>query len=338
MIEHRLSGPIHQAFSHMLLLGLATIAEQEGLTGVRVHWTDDMDPCPVLSVDQPWKDVCEAVRNHAIRLNQKSSWLWQETVIEGKTKALFSPRAGTPVGGEWPGLVAQRHQQVAALSDVPSDRASLRLIGSLGMPAYWGRVRSRKIQVDDGASRWEMTHRIQGRDFLKTRFRPLCEGVATRSPEQVSDALRGLIYLDHSGRPSAERSRLSAGLRLPQRTDAVTAWCALWGIACFPIAHHLNAVSGTAGYVDEFSRGRFVIPVPGKPFTLASMRAVCSSRYPGDAIGAEATDADSAKTWLCDRGVPSVVAFPLHVTMAKVPEMWADSGTVLSTRQPGVRE
>lgn len=350
MTTQQIDGRVDQAFGHLLLVGLCAISEHQGMANCRIQWTGTMDPCPILHFDGTWPAVCQAVNDHAAKVHADLSWIHEDIAITKKKptgtkttmRALFSPRIGTPDReGWWADYVERRATALDRMTGQPVDWLGLRLVGALGMPAYWGPVLNKKLDVDYGASRWEMKTRNIGMEFVSERFRALAAAVADRTPDEISQGLLGQTHNDEHGKPTTADSRLATGLRSPGPVDAVTAWCALWGLSQFPICHHVRALSGTAGYVGRFSGGHFVLPVPGAPTRLSRYRAIVTGAHTQNALPETLLDQRSAAAhaerqaslaWLADRSVAALVAFPMHVTSNQnAPERWAEVGTVVST-------
>lgn len=348
MTTQQIDGKVDQAFGHLLLVGLCAISEYQGITGCCIQWTGTMDPRPLFHFDGTWSEVCQAVKDHASKVHTDLSWIHEdilipkETSTDTKTQALFSPRIGPPdEEGWWADYVERRATAVDRMTGQPVDWLGLRLVGALGMPAYWGPVLNNKLGVDYGASRWEMKTRNRGEEFISNRFRSLAAGVADRTPNEISRGLLGQAHNDEQGKPATADSRLVTGLRAPGPVDAVSAWCALWGISQFAVVPHVRDLSGTAGYVGRFSGGHFVVPVPCAPARLSRYRAIVTSAHvqnalPEKLLGKRSAPAqaqrDASGAWLADRSVAALVAFRMHVTPNKsAPERWAEVGTVVST-------
>ena len=331
-MRQELCARIDQAFSHLMLIGLACVLEQQGVNGVRIYWTNSMDPRPVIEARCEWMEACEHVREYAARMAAPSGWIWQDVTVAGKRKALFSPRLGNPDSAEWVDLHSRRHTAAARLAAAyPVDWLSLRLIGALGAPAYWGPERTGKVEVDQGASRWEMKTRNAGEEFVGQRFSPLTSAVASRGCQEISDGLLGRVVLDERGKPTAPDSRLATGLRPPGPVDAVQAWCGLVGVSSFPVLHHVHRLTSTAGYEGAYSGGIFHIPVPGRSMSPPKVRAVISSDVPvrflsSQAAADRAAAADSLANW----GVVAVAKFPMSVSSnPSAPERWASVGEIV---------
>ena len=332
-MKQELDGRVDQAFGHLMLIGLASILEQQGVARVRIHWSNGMDPRPVIEADCEWLEACELVRAYAETLTSDGSWVVARTVVDGKSRALFSPRSGEPAASEWMAIESQRHAAVEELGAWPADWMSLRMIGALGAAAYWGREVNRRIQVDQGASRWEMKTRNRGEEFVGNRLAPLTSAVALRDAHEISDGLLGCLALDEKGKRASVSSRLATGLRSPAPVDAAQAWCALLGLSSFPVLHQVDQLTRTAGYEGRYSTGFFHVPVPGRATSPAVVRAVIASEMPrGFLTGESEASRQAAGEGMAKRGFVAVVKFPLLVSgNSSAPERWAGVGEVIPT-------
>lgn len=344
MTTQRLDGRVDQAFGHMIVIGLCAIAEQRGFGGCRIQWTSEMAPAPLIHFDGDWGDLCAEVQSHAALLaDDPESWINASFDAGDTPCGVFSPRVKALPEGEWRSYEEARARAVDRLICLDKDLLSARMIGAIGRPAYWGRVIAKRQQQDDGASRWEMTARNRGSEFVSPRFRHLAHAVSKRSPDSIAEGLLGHVTLDEHGKECPQDSRLATGLRAPGSSDAAAAWCALWGISQFPLSLHLRATSGTAGYDGTFSRGEFVLPVPTGPVPLARYRSIVASyrlkafarAVRADHSDGSIADGEHARTWLARRSVAAVVRFPLFVSSnVNAPERWAETGIIHSTAAP----
>lgn len=369
MTTQHLVGRVDQAFGHMTLLGLAAIAESQGISECAVSWTDEMTPRPAFTFAGTWEDVCDAVLRHARSVTESGSWMHQlisfktdsnpdssatpdQAGKSGKKKSdgfsLFSPRVkAISSDADWQAYEDRRMAVIDELEN-EQDALSLRLIGSLGRPAYWGRESAKTIKQDDGASRWEMKTRNKGEEFVSNRLVHLGQWLAGREPNQVSSALLGQTELDEKGKTPAHDSRLGTGLQAPGRADAIAAWCALWGISQFEVAQRLRHVSATAGYSvrpqnpirTRAAGGVFYLPIFTQPTGLAKYRVVSNSSHllqAAQQILDTQTDptivAAQSVHWLRDKNVAAIATFPMHITgNLSAPERWAKTGEIHSIR------
>ncbi|BBX73997.1 hypothetical protein MSHI_19030 [Mycobacterium shinjukuense] len=193
------------------------------------------------------------------------------------------------------------------------------MVGALGEPSYWLADKS----PDGGASRWEMKTRNRGEEFVGNRLLPVANCVAARQVEEVLSGLTGGTINDEVARNQPD-SRSATGFARPGPVDNALVWCTLWGISQFPVVHHTDAQSVTAGtYVPgKRTHPTFVfLPAPTRPTTLARLRTIIASMHlfvvgsvaqnskPLDEIAAAVS-----RKWLADRGIRALIRFPVDVS------------------------
>ena len=195
------------AFSHLFMVGLASILEDADAERVcAFRWKDTLQAFELktndgLGIDQ----MAEAVHAHAKRWSQSLPLTSENdyTVVDKDTKpsqtlhATMSPRLsnlGVPFG--WEKLQKDRESAVDAMQTA----GDYRYFGALGQPSYWsGKKNKDDLQSDNGASRWEMVTRNQGKEFVRDRLLPLSPIVAASSVDEVRDGLLGLRIDDETG-------------------------------------------------------------------------------------------------------------------------------------------
>lgn len=340
------AGEVTSALTHFAQAGLASIVEEVLGCSTRLGWTDSLTPrayvdCPGTSDGQ----VGEAIRAHAYRAAAPASWL-RGTVHHGGRvgTATFSPRIKLASDdSEWKRLQQARSGHLDLLLDEGRD-GDLRFLGALGEPAHW-RFESRERRPDHGASRWEMKTRNKGEEFVGQRLLPLAEVVAERSPEANVDGITGVTRRDELGRNKAE-SRTSTGFTPPGPTDSALAWCALWGIGNFPLAHRVNGLSVTPGAFpsDALHPRVMYLPVVVGSVTTARMRSLLVSAqlatFGAAGLDTRAADPDglmveSARKWLYSRRVAAVVRFQILKTgSSSAPERQVIGGDLVLTGDP----
>lgn len=326
----------HTMLSHLALCGLAAIAEEADLQDVRLSWTSGMSARPVLSAeDATAETIGDAVQQHAARLTDTGSWLNRQLSDTAKG-ALMSPRISVIADTEgWRSLQDRRHDVLDQLTQARA-MLDLRLIAALGEPSYWRRNKKGDRLQDDGASRLEMQPRNQGSEFVGNRLRPLAAAVAARTPEQISDGLRGHSIRDEIG-DDKPLSRTPTGLADPGPTDNALAWCALWGISQFPIALRRGSFAATTTHIGRGSAGHYGLPVWSGRWRTARYRSVVASghitRFTESELAPSTTAVDAAaREWLAARGVTGVVRFEVRrFGSASAPERRAARGTILKT-------
>ncbi|MCV6987215.1 hypothetical protein H7H78_17895 [Mycobacterium shinjukuense] len=313
------AGSITSALSHFALFGLAAICESELAVSARVWWTDERIPHPQLDAGREPRAVAEAVHRHATKRASPDSWLAAQLEHEERTTAAFSPRIKAPSSpSAWRHLQTTRH---AALDRLVAGHnwLDLRMVGALGEPSYWLADKS----PDGGASRWEMKTRNRGEEFVGNRLLPVANCVAARQVEEVLSGLTGGTINDEVARNQPD-SRSATGFARPGPVDNALVWCTLWGISQFPVVHHTDAQSVTAGtYVPgKRTHPTFVfLPAPTRPTTLARLRTIIASMHlfvvgsvaqnskPLDEIAAAVS-----RKWLADRGIRALIRFPVDVS------------------------
>jgi CRISPR-associated protein Csb3 len=314
---------------HTALYGLAAIAHDAGLPGIRISWTAGMQPRPCLHGDGiDGEAIGAAVQDHARRHTTADSWVQHDLDLKGTARGLMSPRLGA-IGADpatWQRLQTSRHTVLDQLTQ-QYRWLDLRLLACLGEPCYWSSNRQGQPLQDDGASRLEMQPRNQGSEFVGSRLRKLAATVAARTPQQVADGLTGTTVHDEAGAGKVD-SRTATGLAGPGPTDNALAWCALWGLSQFPIAMRVNpggpaaARAGTAVTSGHLGRTRsewFHTPVWQHPWRPALLRSILASSHLSVAASAglpprwAPTDPAlvAARAWLSARGVAGVMRFPI---------------------------
>ncbi len=336
-----LPGDVRVALSHAAAYGLAAILSDAGTPGVTIAWTPALDSRAVIAAAGRDSDaMADLILDHARRHAQGDSWTAATTLATGAAAGTLSPRIKAASDGDaWAALTRARR---AAIDAQVARRGwlDLALIGALGEPAYWRFDAQGKGRPDEGASRWEMKTRNRGEDFVQHRLHKLALSVARRDAGGVRDGILGATAEDEVG-GNAPDSRTATGLAGPGPVDNVLAWCALWGLALFPVVPRTGRPSETAGHGSARTHGGprrswFHLPVPTRPVTLSRLETILASEQLADAAAAAATPGSerdlgvrSASEWLLDRGVGAIVRFPVGVFgSASAPERRALLGSV----------
>ncbi|MGV0684590.1 hypothetical protein [Mycolicibacterium thermoresistibile] len=321
MTELILAGAATSALTHFAMYGVSNIIEHETGCAVASYWHDSTTPTARIVADGiDEEQIAAAVRQHANRCAADGSWLHAEANIGGKPTAAFSPRIKTPSdGAEWKALQQIRHKHIDELIQT-GEVLDLAMIGGLGEPAYW-RFDGKDRRPDHGASRWEMKARNKGEEFVGNRLRPMAQVVADRSPAAILDGLTGERICDELSKANPSYSQTATGFTRPGPTDCAMAWCALWGITNFPLAHRVSTISTTpAAFPASVLHTRFmVLPVITRPVAAARVRSILVSgalRVQAEQQCATASHdpfvVDAARRWLESRGVAATVAFPIE--------------------------
>ncbi|GGG79288.1 aldehyde dehydrogenase [Corynebacterium pelargi] len=323
-----LGGSIHSALTHFALLGLAEIAESTFGAGVTLGWSDAAVPRAWVEVPGASEDeVAQAVLD-AARTESPRDWpSVRLTYASGATVSPFSPRIKAidtdKHPNDWEKHQAERHIVFDALLEA-GDWTELRWLDALGEASYW-HVANNVRQPDRGASRWEMVSRQHGREFVSNRYSLICKEVARWPKKQVIDGVTGVQVRDVIGKQKTA-SRSSTGLTPPGPADNALVFCALRGIAAFPLAHRVEEINATPGAwpATVLHPKSMLLPVPTAPVTPARLRSVLVSSQLADLHTAMMTidsdqenrkslalEADAARAWLAARMCRAVVRFPI---------------------------
>lgn len=330
-----LGGPIRSALIHFALYGLADIASTRFGRGVTLGWTEEQQPRPWVDVPSAApEEIAEAVRDAASTDTPRT---WSSVSINYANTAVASPFAPRIKAidpdkhpEDWNKHQRARHDGTDQLLD-HGDFAELRFVAALGEASYW-HIANNSRQPDLGASRWEMKTRNQGEEFVTHRYGPLCREISSWSSDQALEGLTGSEVRDPLGKNNQD-SRSSTGFTRPSPADNALVFCALRGIAEFPLARRLSKINATPGaWPDRVIHPRsMLIPVPTEPVTLARLRSLLVSEqlamlHKGIMNGAsdtqgslhdEATsalDLDAARKWFAARRCRAVIRFPILKT------------------------
>lgn len=345
-----LGGPISSALTHFALYGLSDIAADRFGGGVTLGWTSEQEPkawvdVPSATVEEIAQAVLDAASTDAPRD-------WPSVRLNYSSKAVaspFSPRIKAidtdKHPADWEQHQHTRESALDALTDA-DDLAELRFLAALGEASYW-HIANNTRQPDRGASRWEMKTRNRGEEFISQRYEPLCRNLSSWSCDQVLEGLIGASLRDPLGK-NKQDSRSSTGFTPPAPTDNAVVFCALRGIAEFPLAHRVSKINTTPGAWPDFvlHPRSMLLPVPTAPVTLARLRSVIISQQfailhefhmseiegredPEGVPEVSPLDAEAAKTWLLTRRCGAVVRFPVFKTgSSSAPERQVLDGEV----------
>ena len=326
-----ISGREDDAFTHLLLVGLASILEDDADANLecRIQWRELTEATITVNRDSfGWMDCAHIVQAHAKRwldsdwLNDKGSY------TKGKDKSPLNPRLGTLSDENWPRLQKDRQSAIDKL-ETALDR---RYIGALGEPSYWsGKSKMKTDHQYFGSTRWEMTPSNSGQRFVDGRLRPLAKTVTLRSFEEIANGLCG-------GHPKDEiddtgKAQTASGLHAPSITDNARAWCAFFGFSMFPIARSVQPKQGSTAAMFACSQveGSYaILPLWSEPWTLAKYRAVVRSRAlltlgldsclardskERDMAGSDTTHVEISRQWLIQKGTEACMLFRLQSTV-----------------------
>lgn len=327
---------VHDAFSHLFLVGLASIVEEESPgTYCALRWERAGASATVLTSNpMDLDDISVCVHAHVSKYNNLLAMTSDGKYDGGTLHATMSPRLSNIVEASgWQALHDDRQAAIDALDSM----GECRYFGALGQPSYWsGRVSgsSHALQADNGASRWEMVTRNKGQEFISGRLRKLSQIVADFSLERIRAGISGEIEADECGNEKSN-SRTATGLHAPALTDNVRAWCALIGVSAFPVIPSVSdSRDSTAAMFQISKKGSYaVLPVFKEEWTLARFRSVSRSAAllkASVSIALAANDSDFTvhDDWLAERGVITCVLFRQFISDNKsAPERWLERGT-----------
>ena len=277
-------------FSHMEMLGLASILEQDEMivAPICVHW-ESPHVAIISSVgkDITLEEAAEAVRRYVINLLDYKSDIAREIIIgstdkkEGISHSPLSPRISHSFSAiEWADYFRVRREVL----DKTGGALPLfsNLVCSLGFPCYWSSLsalRSNQGKVDLCSSAWEMAPRNSGSEFMKNKFLKQLELIRLLEPDDIAKRLCGAEF------DSAGEDRNACGLHAPGMEDVLVSWIALHGISCCDVRPVTSGScrSLTSGVLRIRRRGFnkvfFVLPVPMVAVTLS--RYIAAIRYEG---------------------------------------------------------
>ena len=247
-----IAGDYTSALTHFALYGLSLMVEQKHPGTVTVGWSQEGQPRAQMHAEGvSEEEIAECVHSYVSSLAADGSWVnVNQSYGAGKEAAVFSPFSPRIRGidaekypDDWASHQKTRQAHLDALME-RDDLLSLLWIAGLGEPAYW-RFDAKALRPDHGASRWEMKTRNRGQEFVKDRLRPMCADLATWEPSAMLSGITGqTLYDSLDDKPE---SRTGTGFTVPQPTDTALAFCALVGIANFPVIHQIHRIGVTPG-------------------------------------------------------------------------------------------
>ena len=327
-----IAGDYTSALTHFALYGLSLMVEQKHPGTVTVGWSQEGQPRAQMHADGvSEEEIAECVYSYVSSLAADGSWVnVDQSYGAGKEAAVFSPFSPRIRGidaekypDDWASHQKTRQAHLDALME-RDDLLSLLWISGLGEPSYW-RFETKAPRPDHGASRWEMKTRNKGQEFIKHRLRLMCADLATWEPSAMLSGITGqTLYDSLDNKPE---SRTGTGFTVPQPTDTALAFCALVGIANFPVIHQIHRIGVTPGaYPYNALHPRLmVLPVSSGRVTPARLRTVLRShpyRRVVDEVGKAmergslssdifVSELADEKAILREKGVQAFVAFPI---------------------------
>ena len=304
-----ISADATDAFSHLLMVGLASILEDANPDRVCLfRWLDDLQAFEIktnddLDIDQ----ISKVVSEHAKRWSQSLPLTSQDDYTvsnesdkpSGAFHATMSPRLsnlGVPYG--WEKL--QRNREAAV--DAMETFGDYRYFGALGQPSYWsGEQTNHSLRSDFGASRWEMVTRNKGQEFIGGRLFPLAQKVAARPIEKVRDGLLGTTIEDEVGGNKAFSRAATGQIKGPIRFAILPLFDQYWTTAKYRSVIRSEALA-------QFG--------------------IQQARFRGDQVMSAASD------WLEEKGVPACCLFNQFMSDNKsAPERWLEPGEIIPVKQ-----
>ncbi len=332
--ECTLWGDITSALDLIVPVGLVAVLDEAGLGPASFFWDADAVPSRArVSCASPSKgEMAEAVRRHAERHTQADSWVQARIQgISNAGKGLFSPRASLNAR-DWQEYLTQRAEWLTA-HQAQLTELDWAMIAGLGEPAWW-RANDRDPNPDKGASRWEMTLRNVGREFITQRFSPLAEHVAGRSADEILTGLTSSSIRDPWVAKSGV-SRTSGGLTALQPVDGAKAWLALWAYSALPVIARSGQTHGgysaTPGMAPTLpgKPSSAALPIVVRPTSWRQFRALMSTRYfYGAAFDPMESRGMHTREWLHEQGVTAIAHLPAFESSANTPERYLRSATI----------
>lgn len=334
-----IAGNASNALTHFALLGLATIAEENGAKGTRLSWTKDAVPHGVLTSSFAPLELAELVRSIAVRWSEEASWVNVLKTYGGGTFSPFSPRIK--------GIDAQKfpndwkdHQGIRLnfLDDLleSAHQLDLLFISALGEPSYWHSDKGAP-RPDHGASRWEMKTRNRGEEFVQNRLSLMVKELSKWSTEEILSGITGETTNDSLGKMSPD-SRTSTGFTPPGPTDVAFAFIGLLGMTSFPLSVQTRKINSTPGALPHhrLHPTLMVLPMASRPMSLGRIRsAIVSGSLDQMAeniyasSGATIATDLAADAWLVEHGIDAVSVFEIkQAGSSSAPERQVQPGTI----------
>ncbi|MEE8722132.1 MAG: hypothetical protein SOI38_03940 [Eggerthellaceae bacterium] len=348
----KMSGSARDFFSHMKLLGLAAIVSSypteggvDSLSPVTVWWeSPDTMVLSSLTHDVSVEQAAACVRAYLDDLARDEKMIRQTVKVGGKDHSPLSPRiAKSLTDQEWTMYQGVRQEIIDHAEG--NEPLFARLVNALGFPAYWSTSlegAKGKLNLDSGASQWEMAPRNSGSEFMKNKYLEHVRACEQLSVDDIAARIRG-DEADDCG-----KDRNASGLHAPAYLDVLMSLVALSGIALFPTA---MATTGQVGSVStavttQRANGRkqthFVLPIVNRAVTIERYQAICRNasvyRIANAAFQSSQVDvtdslAEASASWLHAHDVDHVVAFQRFVGGSdSCPEYYALEGEIYPVR------
>ena len=328
------------AFSHLFMIGLASILEDAGVERVCTFcWKDTLQAFELKTSDNlDIVQMAEVVHAHAQRWRQ-SDWLKTKGVYSGKAEQSTMAPELNVLDTAW----CQLRNDRESITDRFETFGDYRYFGAIGQPAYW--LEKSKY----GSSRWEMHLRTSGREFIGDVLTKLAEHVSNRSVDEVRNGICGTKICDEEGKRKGglvSQSLTACGLHAPSENDSVRAWCAFIGISAFPVfasTQRKNNKREPAAAFFEIKRnssveiGYAVLPIFNRYWTTARYRSIVRSAAllhfaltsPCIKDAGEDSMANPAVDWLKEKSVVACCIFKRHKTRSNTPQYWLEPGEII---------
>ena len=351
----RMHGSVRELLSHMEMVGLASIvsAMQERSSGpgrrpVVLGWEapDTMSVSFAGEEELTVDTAASCVREYLDLLASQDDVIRRCVTVAGNPHSPLSPRiAKSMTAEEWSSYQDARD---GIIDEVEGENPLFTsLVGALGFPAYWSTGltgQKGKLDLDLGASSWEMATRNSGNEFMKTKYLDLLLTACSKlSIQEIAERIRGEVTDDLG------KDRNSCGLHAPASLDALMSWVAITGISAFPTrpvtAGSVGSISTAVlkTRVDGRKRTYFVLPVTERPVTLTRYESLCrcaglyraadrslersaQSRSHDTALDASP---EQSELWLRAHGVRYIATFQRFIGgSASCPEYYALAGSL----------
>lgn len=328
---------ISSGLTYFAWIGAAKMVKALSRGPVRMWWSPRSRPCgEIQTTDVSLEDLAEGIKQHATRWAE--SWTAVRVHYAEGTFSPFSPRFKQidPIkhAEDWEKHQTARNAALDAL-ERDNDRLALELIQGLGEAAYW-RFERKDPRPDHGASRWEMITRTGGKEFVQSRFHPMCVELSKWEIDDIVAGISGAQINDAVG-TGKSASRASTGLTPPGPADTALVFLGLLGLSVFPPLHRIGAISVTpCAFPDNaLHPTRAIFPVPVRPMSLERLQCIILSNQ-WAAIAKELGNEHSARNMDADYGaarllgVPAAVQFRIHKGgSSTAPERFFERGEVV---------
>lgn len=273
---------VNDLFSHMVLLGIAQIVSWNEDDAVTLCWKNpemvEVDHVlSSLSIDE----VAQAVWDFKELVKSERDIISKKVAVDSKENPTYrsplSPRIG-PLGHS--NLCAYFDTRIRILDSVEQEDLLLsKMVGSLGLPAYWEHecLGKKKPTLDEGASKWEMSNRRSGLEFFTNEYLDATSQIDEYSIEEIKRHLCG-------DTKTYGKDSYVCGFHEPSKVDVLMAWIAYQGLSSFPtrpVSDSDTRASLSVSTIESKLGGKskiwFVLPVSERRITLEKYVSLCRS-------------------------------------------------------------